>query len=550
MSVRATLLAAVSAASLSVHGLLASDPQTGFPLATTSGPFNKLLVADLSGNGLPDIVVSRGGNIVAVDGQGNVLPGWPFVLPTSPQEIGGAYLPPLVGDIDGDGELDVVFEGRRSTDKTVYAVTCDGQLKPGWPVEVDAPGSAVRQLCLGDIDNDGDLEILVGDGSQLHGILFVYGGDGQYHPGFPRVFEELSPIYGIVGVAVGDLEFDGTNEIVVSFSGYQGTWVPGPVFVLNGDGTTRPGWPAFPPGLGGPEIAANPAIADLDGDLTSEIVGNFAHVFVMNRDGTAFAGSYFADASPNVPLAIADVDSDGSLEVVSAGFEITVWKLGVGIMAQTSSTDEYAFYMAVAVADFNGDGLAEIAAWSTNVAGNLEQIHLLDLSMNELPGWPKVFPSWSQFPPRTLAIADLDGDNDLEVIVGHQGNLHAWDVENPGPGVPRVEWGMIGHDAHKAGFYHTGNLPRRHYLRGDANRSGLVDMADAMAILEYLYSGETSPCAAQNDFDVDGAVSMTDAVCLLQYLFFMGSPPGQPPFPECDAAPLGEDLPCRTSFCP
>ncbi|MGE3166552.1 MAG: FG-GAP-like repeat-containing protein [Planctomycetota bacterium] len=528
--------------------LLASEPQAGFPLLWQIQP-GKVAVADVTGDGLPEVVISRWLDVVIITSGGTFLPGWPFRITAPITEAGGTMLPPLVGDIDGDGALDVVFE---ATHKKVYALGLDGQLKPGWPVQVDAPGLVIQHICLGDLDNDGDLEILVGDGSQLHGVLFAYDGNGQYHPGFPRVFEEVPAPFAIAGVAVGDLEFDGTNEIVVGFAGHVGGWIPSPAFVLNGDGTTRAGWPAYPPGLGGALILANPAIADMDEDLTAEIAGNFGEVFLMNHDASAFAAPYQAFGSGNIPLALADVDSDGTLEVVSGGTELTVWKPFVGVIAQTPSTDLYWYYAAVAVADFDGDGLSEIAAWTAGVSSgpSTEFIHLLDLDMNQLPGWPKSFPPWTVIPPRTIAIADLDGDNDLELIHPHEGALHVWDVENPGSGVPRVEWSMLGHDASNARFYHNGNIPRRRYLRGDANRSGLVDTADAMAILEYLYFGETTPCPAQNDFDLDGVVSMVDAICVLQYLFLMGSPPAQPPFPNCDVAPLGEALPCTTSACP
>jgi hypothetical protein len=69
----------------------------------------------------------------------------------------------------------------------------------------------------------------------------------------------------------------------------------------------------------------------------------------------------------------------------------------------------------------------------------------------------------------------------------------------------------------------------RTYLRGNANGDGVIDIADVVYLLNYLFiSGPASDPLEAGDANCDGVVDIADVVYLLNYLFLGGPPPGCP----------------------
>lgn len=96
----------------------------------------------------------------------------------------------------------------------------------------------------------------------------------------------------------------------------------------------------------------------------------------------------------------------------------------------------------------------------------------------------------------------------------------------------------------------TGGGPE--FVRGDCNRDGSVGIGDALAMLDYLFSGGSVLCLEACDASDDDAVQINDPLSLLGYLF-SGSPPPPVPFPDCgdDATRVGAtDLGCDAYPCP
>ena len=86
-------------------------------------------------------------------------------------------------------------------------------------------------------------------------------------------------------------------------------------------------------------------------------------------------------------------------------------------------------------------------------------------------------------------------------------------------------------------------LPVR-FLRGDADGSGKVELADALTVLSNLFLG-TKPlgCADAADTNDDGQLSMSDAIHTLSFLF-LGGVNMPAPFPECGVDPTSDALSC------
>ncbi len=86
-------------------------------------------------------------------------------------------------------------------------------------------------------------------------------------------------------------------------------------------------------------------------------------------------------------------------------------------------------------------------------------------------------------------------------------------------------------------------LPPASFLRGDANGSGSVDIADAVKILLYLFKGAAADCQDALDADDNEEVNITDAVYLLEFLLDRG-PAIPAPYPAVGVDPSGAALGC------
>jgi len=88
------------------------------------------------------------------------------------------------------------------------------------------------------------------------------------------------------------------------------------------------------------------------------------------------------------------------------------------------------------------------------------------------------------------------------------------------------------------------------FLRGDANGTGHVDIADAVATLAYLFSAGPDPvCMDAADANDDGAVNLADPVGTLAYLFSGGATPIPGPFPAAGYDWTADSFACAPVPC-
>jgi hypothetical protein len=331
-----------------------------------------------------------------------------------------------LGDLDGDGDLDVVSGG---DGMMVNAWENDGTPFDGtWTTTVGSPTDYVMAVAVGDLDGDGDLDIVSGEWDHT---VDVWENDGTPFNGAwtgQKVGNETSVVYA---VAVGDLDGDGDLDVV---SGGDGMMVN----AWENDGTPfDASW--GPSNTVGSHTSwvRSVAVGDLDGDGDLDVVSGGADdkVDVWQNDGSPFsgtwtnqeAGSHAADWVMSV--AVGDLDGDGDLDLASGGWDskVNVWRNDGSPFSGTWTKQEvgsHAYLVRSVVAgDLDGDGDLDVVS-----GGSEGQVSAWQNDGSPFSDtWTKEAVGTHPNRARSVAPGDLDGDGDLDLVsVGEFGEVNAW----------------------------------------------------------------------------------------------------------------------------
>ena len=173
------------------------------------GPLLPSVAGDLSGDSGGEIIsVDTEGTITSLSGEGAVL--WQVMLPH------GAAAPAALGDVDGDGSLEIAV----ATGVGVDLLGKNGNRMPSFSVEFPKHqqlGATAGEPLLADLDGDGRQEILVAAGA---GAIVGIDDDGSRLGGFPVL--TAAPV-GATPVAA-DLDGDGGLEIAALAGDFAYAW--------------------------------------------------------------------------------------------------------------------------------------------------------------------------------------------------------------------------------------------------------------------------------------------------------------------------------------
>ncbi|MBU6123380.1 FG-GAP-like repeat-containing protein, partial [Hymenobacter siberiensis] len=326
-----------------------------------------------------------------------------------------------VGDVDGDGDLDLLTANQ--FDNTVSVRLNDGTGNFTAPTTNPNPavGKFPTSVAVGDVDGDGDLDLLTAN--QGSNTVSVRLNDGTGN--FTAPATNPNPAVGTepYSVAVGDVDGDGDLDLLTAN-------LSGTVSVRLNDGTGNFTAPATNPN---PAVGANPvsvAVGDMDGDgdldlLTANLNNNT--VSVRLNDGT---GNFTAPTTnPNpavgsspINVAVGDVDGDGDLDLLTAntGDATVSVRLndGTGNFTAPATNADPAVGtnpISVAVGDVDGDG--DLDLLTANQGSNTVSVRLNDGTGNfTAPATnPNPNPAVGSG-PRSVAVGDMDGDGDLDLL--------------------------------------------------------------------------------------------------------------------------------------
>ncbi|MGB8933433.1 MAG: FG-GAP-like repeat-containing protein [Anaeromyxobacteraceae bacterium] len=324
----------VRAAGLGLPGVHAS-PTSASPVAIATRTANDANTdgvpdpVDADRDGIPDLIVTESTSSTA--GQIEVLRGatnGTFAPFATPSIVSLPFAPTAVavGDINGDTFADLVVGTADATVTSVVILAGDGA---GGFSEAALPalaaGAGPRAVALADLDWDGDLDLVVGDGASVASSnLKIFFNDGTATFGAaPGAVGDPRPAnltYGVLAdvrqIAVGQFDSGFGDDLLVISAG--ATNAGGTVFINNGSGGfTAPQGNAFTfDGVPTATVATPLGGLALDWAI-AEAASNRILVFVNGGDGVALSQELFDVAEP-LGLAADDLDGDGKVDLLSA----------------------------------------------------------------------------------------------------------------------------------------------------------------------------------------------------------------------------------------
>jgi hypothetical protein len=335
---------------------------------------NDAALGDINGDGILDIVTPNAeGNNVSVllgKGDGTFKPKTNYSAGSKPNAV-------ALGDLNGDGRLDIATDNNFGDSVTVLLNQGNGTF-----ARTDyRPGIGLNTtIALGDLNGDGALDIVVGDYTNSKVVVLLGNGDGTFTSKSPFSV----PGTNTRAVALGDLNGDGKLDLAVI---YHNSAVVSVLFG-KGDGTFGPGTNY----ARGSKFGQGLALGDLNGDGHLDIVApnpasNSVSVLLNHGDGTFAPKVDYATGSGPGDVNLGDVNGDGHLDIVTAntsGGNVSVL-LGNGDGTFSPKTDFTVDGVPgrLDLGDMNGDGKLDLVTADGNAA-NMVSV-LLNTSSTTLP---------------------------------------------------------------------------------------------------------------------------------------------------------------------
>ena len=404
--------------------------------ATGIGPYF-LSVADLNGDGLPDLAVpnSQAGTISVL--LNTTVPG-----ATTPTFSAKTDFPVMTGplvvsisDFNGDGEPDLVAVNVGSNTVSVLLnTTVMGVPTPSFSAKTDFPTGAYPYfVSVGDLNGDGKPDLAVVDANaNTISVLLNTTAPGATTPTFSAKTDFATGTSPRI-VAIRDINGDGRQDLVVvntnsnTFSVFLNTTAPGamtPTFSARTD---------FPAGSSPSYVY----ICDLNGDGLSDLAVvnytfNTVSVFLNTTapgatTPTLSAMTVFTTEPGSNSVSIRDINGDGKPDMIVTNFGSNTLSVFLNTTSPGATTPMFSANtdfatgtspVIVSIADFNGDGMPDLAVG--NFGSNSVSVFL----NTTVPGaTTPTFSAKTDFAtgntPFSISIGDFNGDGKPDLVVAN-----------------------------------------------------------------------------------------------------------------------------------
>lgn len=440
-----------------------------------------LAVGDFNGDGLPDLVgAARSASGSNVRWWANPGPGVPGLWPET--NVSSAYLTQALsvdaGDIDGDGDDDIVAAGYHSSVDGVF-MWFGNRNGDGASFDIYDIGTSYdtpHSVHLADVDGDSMIDLL---GTTFGGDQVLwFRNDGSIISADPWPVETIWPgVDGAICVRGSDIDGDGDLDVAVA------AFEAGDLLWYENSGATPPTWDQHVVETSFAGVySVEPVDLDRDGDLdllasarTDDAIRWWEH------SGVSWYEHSIDDAFDGARSAVAaDLDLDGDLDVVAAADEaddVTWWEnrnvhRDARFTTKTTVTTGTGEYTGVGALDVDGDGKLDIVA----VASNDDDYGdvMLFLQGATSASWTTVEIDDAVSGAASLRVTDLNGDLFEDLLVTAAGDdeiLAYWNNGNGSFFSSTIASGFVGaSDAEAADIDGDGDMD----VVGVAETAGLL----------------------------------------------------------------------------
>lgn len=390
--------------------------QVRYPLLSASLPAD-MIAADLNDDTKPDLAVAcSGNNTVSIlyglgDGTFNLVP---TVIPVGkgPRSI-------VAADLDKNGVLDLVTANR--DDNALGILFGQADFSYGPPIKLDV-GTTPRTVRAADLDKDGWLDLVASNPGSADMSILLGGGDGEF------VAESRVELpYLPTRFVLQDFNNDGDQDLaIVLYNATDGAPL-GLVDVLAGDG--EGGFDdhgrLFGIGAGALDIQAVKVDSDSAYDLVA--TGGATANIVFGTGKLAFeTEERFATGTLPRAVAVADFDEDDNKDLLVTNLQSNSVTLllgdGKGGFAPGESINTPGIPRAIAAGRIDGDGHQDFVV--TDLLGNRVAVFLGlgDGTFQDARLVPiRVASEQRNSEPRSVALADMNGDGKADIVTGNAG---------------------------------------------------------------------------------------------------------------------------------
>ncbi|OGT59801.1 MAG: hypothetical protein A3E01_14670 [Gammaproteobacteria bacterium RIFCSPHIGHO2_12_FULL_63_22] len=332
------------------------------PMGTINATHVGLVLTDLNHDGRKDIVLGHGEGFLVFPG--NAAGTLTSTLVPMPNDHAYLYYSSIIAmDVNRDGHVDIVEAGTNPSTLQygLWTHMGNGALGFAAPVFMETPGWFRRHIVAGDLDSDGNLDLVTLGGNANLGIeVFFHDGVSGFQRGRP-LLGYPAPISS--GLATGDINDDGRTDVTLARPTNSPTWVY--LFMQDTNNKLDGGIP-----LPTYDIPSQVKMGDMNGDGRTDLLvlhDGWGAVSYYQRLATGFAPAMKFELPTQTnryentgSFAVGDVNNDGCLDVVVADEtdDLVVMR---GQHCNTSAT----------VSDFDGDRKSDLLWLDANSAGQV-----------------------------------------------------------------------------------------------------------------------------------------------------------------------------------